>query len=280
MKISVKQLNMFGALQRPSIGGCPRQWAYYYLDGLRAPFLSPPLVEGIKFHAVCASLVVAGVMPPAVELQPGVVLSEEDVRPEGHLGKMARAALLQLPVRPYGEWVSEHVGTFPWRTSRGVECEIDLRPDLMSPIVDAQLCYLVDFKGTSDKRYALKSLADDVQANVYSHGLHLLGAGCTLARWAYVSKKTYASWHVEKMFHPEPTEKWLHENIDRTVELIQALREQGGVTGLDVGADEGACQGGTRFCDYILPCMGPVGAKPARLVDLETLIRYKESKET
>jgi hypothetical protein len=279
MRISAKQINLFGPLQRPSIGGCPRAWGFAYLDGLRPEFLAPALVEGIKFHAVCASLVSSGRMPEPGILQPGVELAPEEVLPESHLGRMGRASLVHLPIRQYGAWAVEHVGSFPWTTAKGVECTIDLRPDLASaPIGAPTLNYLVDFKSTSNRRYALKTLLYDVQANLYSAGLMHMGATSVLARWIYVNKKDYSSWPVEAVFHREKTEAWLRENVDPTIELIHTIREAGNVQGLDLPGDIEACGGVGRFCDHAARCLTILGAHPPRLITLDEIVRFKEGK--
>lgn len=217
-------------------------------------------------------------MPLPSTLQPGVELSPEEVLPESHLGRMGRAALIHLPVRTYGEWTVEHVGAFPWTTSKGVEATIDLRPDLASAPLGAPLLnYLVDFKSTSNRRYALKTLVHDVQANVYSAGLMHLGATSVLARWIYVDKKTYAAWPVDAVFHPEKTHAWLHENIDPTIELIHTIREAGNIRALDLPGDEEACGGTGRFCDNAGKCLvGPVGSLPPRLISLDEITRFKQ----
>lgn len=278
MRISCKQISLFGPLLKPSIGGCPRSWGFQYLDRIKSEWLAPQLVEGIKFHHVCASLVSTDRMPAAGILQPGVELTADEVLPESHLGRMGRAALVCLPVREYGRWVVEHVGGFPYRTGKGVDCTIDLRPDLASePLGEPTLNYLVDFKSTSNKRYALKSLADDVQANVYAAGLIHLGATAVLARWIYVDKKTYASWPVEHVFHPAPVNEWLSKNVDPTIELIQTFREAN-LHGLDLPADLDVCGGVGRFCDHAERCLtGPVGPAPS-LITLDEIVRYKNGR--
>lgn len=279
MHVSVKQINMFGALQRPSIGGCPRQWGFNYLDKLKADFLAPQLVDGIKFHAVCASLVKHNRMPAPGELQPGVTLTPDDCLPEGTYGSRARAAIIHLPVRSYRPWLVEIVDKIPWMTSRGVECEIDLRPDLMSEVHPDYAAYLIDFKGTSDKRYALKSLLEDVQANVYAYGIMRLGAPSVLARWIYVNKHTLAAWPVDAVFHPEKTTAWLHANIDPTIELMHTFRDAlPRLSGTDLPADIEACQGGARFCDHIARCFGNgIHPKPGNVISLEDVLRFKKA---
>ena len=276
MRVSVKQLSTFGVVLKTFPGGCPRKWGLQYLDKLKSEWLAPALVDGIKFHSVCASLVATGRMPEAGVLQPGVVLSHDDVLPESRLGRLARAALICLPVREYGTWAVEHVGSFPYVTSKGVHCTIDLRPDLTSePLGAPQLGYLIDFKSTSNKRYALKSLADDAQANVYSAGLMHMGAMSVLARWIYVDKNSYASWFVEHVFHREVVAAWMEKNVDPTIELINTFRESG-LSGMDLPADLEACGGVGRFCDHAERCLvGPVGPLPS-LIGLSEIVRYKE----
>lgn len=286
LRVSVKQLTMFGTLEQFAIGGCPRMWGFHYLDGLRTEWFAPQLVDGIKAHACFEHLHRDGRMPEPQELQPGIVLTAADCLPEGHFGRIARAALVHVPrrdERPGAElWLHEYKGVFDWTTSKGVEVEIDLRPDLMSVIEPGLLAYLCDLKTTGNKRNACtddkgkKPLGKDVQANVYSHGLHLLGASSTLARWIYVDRNTYASWPVERLFTPEKTEAWLHANIDATIELIHIIREQGGLKALDLPADEYVCGGTGRFCDHgPSHCLTtPVGAAPSRLIQLEEIARY------
>jgi len=276
LRVSVKQLNLFGCLQRPSIGGCARSWGFQYLDKIEAEFMAPQLVDGIKFHAVCAALVSTGRMPMPGVLQPGVVLTADEVLPESHLGRMGRAALIHLPRREYGEWLVEHVGSFPWTTSKGVEATIDLRPDLASaPLGAPTLNYLVDFKSTSNRRYALRTLLHDVQANTYSAGLMHHGATGVLSRWIYVSKRDYSSWPVDAMFHPERTYEWLHENVDATIELIATIRDNPTLRALDLPGDIEACGGVGRFCDHAARCLGPVGPKSPRLISLDEITRFK-----
>lgn len=223
-------------------------------------------------------------MPEPGTLQPGVELTPEEVLPESHLGRMGRASLIHLPRREYPAagadklWEVEHVGSFPWTTSKGVECDIDLRPDLASaPIGDATLNYLVDFKSTSNRRYALKTLLHDVQANLYSAGLMYMGATAVLARWIYVNKKDYSAWPVEAVFHKERTEAWLHDNIDATIELIHTIRDAGNIKALDLPGDIEACGGVGRFCDHAARCLTILGAHPPRLITLDEILRFKET---
>jgi hypothetical protein len=287
LRVSCKQINLFGPLRRPSIGGCPRAWGFAYLDRLKLEWPPPHLVDGIKFHAVCQSLVDTDRMPEPQELQPGVVLTPEDVLPEGHFGRMARAALVFMPRRSWADeaaarkhglgWRTEGEMLFPWTTDRGVVCEIDLRPDLYSDNVGEMI--FVDWKSTSNKRYALKSLENDVQANVYAYGLmHTFGKIETRARWVYADKKTYASWPVDGVFGLSKTAEWMHENIDATLELIQTFREAK-LAALDLPADIEMCGGTGRFCDNKDRCLTtPTGPAGPRLISLDEIVRYKEGK--
>jgi hypothetical protein len=284
LRISAKQINMFGArlLKEGRLGGCPRSWAAYYLDMFRPEYMDPALIFGIKFHDVCRSLTLTGRMPEPRWLQPQVFLSLEDAAPESVFGKMGRAALIHLPEHlidvPYSArpipWLAEQEWLFDWTTDKGVECEIDLRPDLCSDVPDA-LLELVDFKSTSDKRYALLSLQDDPQANLYAFGLmKRFGRTEIRASWIYVSKKTYAAWRVQCTFRLAEVEAWIHANLDATIELISVSRDNK-LRALDLPGDETACQGRGFRCDYAGPCMDLWGPKEPRLISLEDVLRYK-----
>lgn len=283
MRISAKQINMFGAKVRKegSLGGCPRSWAAYYLEGNKPEFLDPNLVFGIKFHAVCEALVMTGRMPQPGVLQPGVVLMSEDVKPDGLLGKMGRAAIIHLPrtrVPETGdvirEWQAEKEWLFEWTTSHGLTVQVDLRPDVCA---DSTLIDLIDWKSTSDKRWALKSIIDDVQANLYAAGLMIRFDRQNCAgRWVYVEKKPpHRSWPVDGIFPRGRTEAWLHENIDATIELVHTMREMKPAA-MDLPGDVLACEGVGKRCDYEGPCLGPVGPRESRLITLEEITRYKE----
>lgn len=243
MRLSVKQLSMFA---------CPRRWAFRYLDKDYPSYLPPYLADGIEFHRCMAALVATGKLP-------------DEVLPESHFGRLCRAAIRFVEQRA---WSVEYVGSFEYETSGGVRCTIDLRPDLMAP------GYLIDFKTTSSKRYALRSLEEDIQANVYAYGM---GCPAVSARWIYVDKRTYDAWPVDHTFFRDATTRWLRQNIDRTIELMHQF-EQDDFSAIDLPADLEACGGVGRFCDYAGKCLtGPVGASPS-LVSLESIIRYKEMK--
>ncbi len=285
LRISAKQINMFGArqLKEGRLGGCPRSWAAYYLDHFRPEFLDPALIDGIKFHDVCRSLTMTGRMPEPRWLQPQVFLSVQDVAPDGHFGKMARAALVHLPTRqidvPYTDtpivWTAEAEWLFPWTTDKGVECDIDLRPDLCS---DWSMIQLVDFKSTSDKRYALLELQNDPQANLYAFGLmKRFGRTILVAHWIYVNKKTHAAWRVQCVFKLDDVERWIHDNLDATIELISVARDNK-LRALDLPGDETACQGRGFRCDFAGPCLELWGPKEPRLITLDEIVRYKNGK--
>jgi hypothetical protein len=284
LRISSKQISMFGALQLKEgrLGGCPRSYAAYYVDKIRPEFMDPALIDGIKFHDVCRSLTLTGRMPEPRWLQPQVFLSLEDVAPDGHFGKMARAALVHLPQHfidvPYTatpiRWLAEREWLFPWTTDKGVECDIDLRPDLCTDEPEF-LLELVDFKSTSDKRYALLALKDDPQANLYAFGLmKRFGKTSIRASWIYVSKKTYAAWRVQCTFQLAEVEAWIHHNLDPTIELISVVRENN-LKALDLPGDETACQGRGFRCDAFGTCFDLHGPKEPKLISLDELLRYK-----
>jgi hypothetical protein len=271
VRLSVKQISMFGARERSAFGSCPRKWGFAYLDKEKPAYLAPQLVDGIKFHHCIATLVMTGRMPEPGELQPGVVLTAEECLPEGNYGRMARAAIVLLPHER--GWIAEGEYLVPWTTKHGVSCEIDVRPDLWC---NGEVIDLIDWKSTGNLRNAVPSLADDIQANVYAYGLLTLsGAEQCQARWIYVEKKTYSTGAVPFVFSRAGAEAWLHAHIDPTNELITAFRDAG-MLALDLPADEEACGGVGRWCDHMAKCFGPVGPKPARLISLEEIVRYKE----
>jgi hypothetical protein len=284
MRFSVKQINMFGALVRKpgALGGCPRSWGARYLDSIKPDYLDENLVFGIKFHNACASLVSTGRMPTPATLQPGVIMTEYDCAPDGQLGKMARSAIIHLPRSSVPEtgmefkkWIVEAQWLFPWTTTQGITVEIDLRPDVCA---DSMLVDLLDWKSTSDKRWALKSIVDDVQANVYAVGLmHHFQRQTVIGRWVYVEKKApFRSWPVDGMFHHEKTTRWMHENVDATLELMHTYKEMG-LSAFDLPGDIGACEGVGKRCDFEGPCLGPVGPKSSKLITIDEVLRYKGS---
>jgi hypothetical protein len=275
---------MFGELRRKlgALDGCPRKWAAYYIEGNRPDFLGEHLVFGIKFHAVCASLVATGRMPEPRVLQPGAILTPTDCAPDGILGAMARSAIRHLPrstVPETGdvirEWQVEKEWLFPWTTGTGLQVQVDLRPDVCA---DGTLIDLLDWKSCGGPRYALKSIVDDVQANLYAAGLmQRFGRDCVRGRWVYVNRTpSHKSWPVDGIFPWKETEAWLHENVDRTIELIHMFREMRPAA-LDVPGDIEACNGEGRQCDYAGPCLGQLGPREPRLITLAEIVRYKES---
>jgi hypothetical protein len=285
MRVSAKQLNMFGCRTRKegALDGCARKWAAYYLDGNKPDFLPEPLVFGIKFHAVCAAMVKTGRMPAPGVLQPGVVLMADEVAPDGLFGKMARSAIIHLPrtfVKETGDqiraWQTEQEWLFPWTTTRGTEVQIDLRPDVCA---DSTLVDLIDWKSTSAKRWALTSILDDVQAQLYASGLMIrFNREVCAGRWIYVEKRApHKSWPVDGIFHRAASAQWLHHNVDPTIDLIAMMREHRPAA-MDLPGDVLACEGVGKRCDFGGHCLGPVGPKESRLITLEEIVRYKEGR--
>lgn len=291
LRVSAKAINMFGALQLKEgrLGGCPRQWAAHYLDMIRPEFLDPALVFGIKYHAVQAALVKTQQMPAPRVLQPGVELTADDVLPESQFGKMARAGQVYLPenfilrppeaTRPIlrAEWLTEQEWLFPWTTDHGVECDVDLRPDVCAFDPEA-LIELVDWKSALDKRYTLISLVDDVQANLYAYGLMTKWQRDMLrAHWIYTLKPhPHRSWDISSVFKLDSTAKWLHINVDPTIELIATIRDNPAIRALDLPGDEEACQGRGFRCDFAGQCLELWGPKEPRLITLDEVVRFKK----
>lgn len=271
---------MFGTLQRKpgALDGCPRKWGYRYLDKFGAD-LGPPLIDGIKYHEVCASLLRDGVMPQPRMLQPGVILTEDDVRPEGHFGKMARAALPLLPVKGPDLWLVEQSYIIPWRTENGTEVTLDIKPDAHTiwQKTPSGTLYFVDHKSCAGRKWALTSLADEVQANLYSYGLcELFEQPRADAVWIYVDKRTYEAWRLPHVFWKDKAEAWLHQNIDRAVDLIVTLREAA-PEGCQLPRDLNACEGKGKFCDYAGPCFSN---KTPSIIGLDEIRAFIERKAT
>lgn len=289
LRVSAKQISMFGArvLKAGRLGGCPRSYAAYYNDHIRPEEMDQAFVDGIKAHAVAASLVKHGKMPAPAQLQPQVELTAEDVAPESKYGIWARKGLVYLPesfIQPgHGapkitreDWQVEQQWLFPWTTSKGVECDIDLRPDVCA-WTERSAIELVDFKFISDKRYALDTLVNDPQANLYAYGLPLIAQRVVQvdASWIYTIKKApHASWKLGSVFKVGQAEEWIHANLDATIELISVVRENK-LTALDLPGDDSACQGRGFRCDAVDVCFDLWGPREPRLISLEDVLRYK-----
>jgi hypothetical protein len=291
LKISAKQINMFGQrfLKEGRLGGCPRSYAAWYVDHIRPEVKAPYLVDGVKAHRVTDSLLKTGNMPEPALLEPQVDLTAEDCLPESKYGIWARKALVWMPqnyivpvwadnVIPRRDWITEAKWSFPWTTGKGVECDIDLRPDACAWAPESMI-ELVDFKYISDKRYALTSLTDDSQANLYAFGLmYLQDRPWTNAHWIYTVKKPpHSAWSLGCVFKREPTEQWIHDNLDATIELISVVRANG-VHWEDLPGDDTACQGRGFLCDMADKCLDLWGPKEPRLITLDEIVRYKNGK--
>jgi hypothetical protein len=283
LKLSNKQLKMFGTLQLgrsespPKLDGCPRKWGYNYLDGFPVE-LGPALIDGIKHHDVCAHLLRDNRMPLARVLQPGVILSSDDVRPEGHFGKMARASLPLLPVKLPGVWEVEPSYTIEWTTRNGTTVKLDIKPDAHTKwgaVGHNSGLYFIDWKSCSGRKWALKSLAEEVQAQLYAFGLcSLLGYERADAVWIYVDKKTYDAWRMPHVIWKDKAEAWLHDNIDQTIDLIVTLREQA-PQGCELPRDLSACEGKGKFCDFAGKCFSN---KTPPIISLEEIRAFIERK--
>lgn len=268
---SAKQLKMFAPTLRKEGGldGCPRKWGFCYVDRLKAD-KGPALIDGIKLHHCMASLIKCGRLPQPGPIDQGVVLTAEDVKPEGHFGKMSRKLLPLLPERPGGppvQWTPEAVYTLPWVTANGTSVELDIRPDVHSDAIGP--AYFIDWKSTSDRKYALKSLEEELQAHLYAFGLmKKLGCFQITALWNYVNKTNYRAWSVRGVFD-RGSEDWLHAHIDKALDLIPILRAEG-ITGAQLPRDLGACEGIGKFCDYAGHCFNLPKGQPS-VISLEEI---------
>lgn len=263
MKVSVKQLELFGTKTRRAgaLNGCPRKHAFQYFerDLPRAP-KNEAMQLGIDFHAACQALVETGRLP-------------EQFPAESNVGRMARAAFKHKQVLRGVTWTAEKEYTFPWTTLGGLSVDIELTPDLHT---DSPAPLLIDdWKSCASRKYSLKTLVDDVEANVYAvGGMTLWGRIACEARWIYVDKHTYESWPIDHKFYLYVSRAWMHEELDGTIELLHTMwlmRPRA----LDLPHDVEACEGIGKQCDYLGHCE-PEKQRDT-IITLEQVLRAKGS---
>lgn len=263
MKISVKQLETFGTKTRRAgaLNGCPRKHAFSYFENLpRAP-KNDAMQLGLDFHAACESLAKTGALP-------------ERFPAESNVGRMARAAYKWKPTVRGATWEAEVEHEFPWTTASGLKCIIEFTPDLFTALPHP--LHVVDWKSCASKKYSLKSIENDVEANVYAvGGMTLFGRIVSENRWVYVNKHDYDSWPIDFTFRKGPAVDWMHEELDGTIELLH-LVWRWRPRALEMPTDIEACDGGIgKQCDFLGLCE-PEKQRDT-LISLEDIRRVKGS---
>jgi hypothetical protein len=247
LRVSVKQLEM--------AYNCPRKWAYHYLEGV-PQVEGEALAVGNAVHAEMKRLILGE--PP----QHG---------PESFVGKMCRE-LFPYAKNESGRHVPEIVKQVHLPEYK---LKVDLRADYLdrptfkdwkttgAPYKTATL----PVPGGGKKFWALQSLEDDFQANIYAFLLmreHWRGqVDYVDAQWCYVSKKfkdgqTPKTWTVEHRFWYEDTLSWFETYVLPVAELIRSMREAWNEKTLDsariVPHNPKACEGQGTFCDAAGHC--------------------------
>lgn len=241
LRVSVKQLEM--------AYGCPRKWAYHYLEGV-------PQLEGEALQVGNAvhhdmKCLITGSVPK--------------YGPETFVGKMCRA-LLPFAQNKSGRHQSEII--------KLVELpEYGLKVDLRADYLDRPV--FKDWKttgaptpkatlpmaGGKKKFWAKQGLADDFQANIYAFLLmrsHWQGLPDVDAQWVFVSKKFKAGqeprvWTVDQHFTFAQAKHWFETYVIPVAELIRSMREAWTEKTLDkarlVPHNAKSCEATGLFCD-------------------------------
>ncbi len=246
LRVSVKQLEM--------AYNCPRKWAYHYLEGV-------PQLEGEALS-----------IGNAAHDQMKRLILGEAVRfgPETFIGKMCRE-LFVYAKNESGRHVPEII--------KLVELpEYGLKVDLRADYLDRPT--FKDWKttgaptkgakrptpGGGKKFWALQSLENDFQANIYAFLLmreHWRGETQLKAEWCYVSKKfkdgqAPKTWVVEHTFHWAAALSWFETYVLPVAELIRDMRAAWAEKTLDrariVPHNPKACEGSGLFCDAAGHC--------------------------
>jgi hypothetical protein len=241
LQVSVKQLEM--------AHGCPRKWAFHYLEGV-------PQLEG-------EALSVGNAVHHDMKC---LILGETPKHgPETFVGKMCRALL------PYAQNISgRHV---PEIIKQVHLPEYGLKVDLRADYLDRPV--FKDWKttgaptknatlpvpGGGKKPWAKQCLENDFQANIYAFLLmrdHWAGQTEVDAQWVFVSKKFKAGqeprvWTVEHHFTFAQAKAWFETNVIPVAALIRSMREAWAEKQLDkarlVPHNAKSCEGTGLFCD-------------------------------
>ncbi len=241
LRVSVKQLEM--------AHGCPRKWAFHYLEGV-------PQLEG---EALSVGNAVHHDMKCLIEGSP------PKYGPETFIGKMCRA-LLPYAQNLSGRHQSEIIKRVPL-PEYGLL--VDLRADYLdrpifkdwkttgAPTKSAML----PVPGGGRKFWAKQSLENDFQANIYAFLLmreHWRGLLQSRAEWVFVSKKFKGGqepkvWTIDHTFTFEAAKLWFETNVVPVAELIRSMRQAWTEKQLDkarlVPHNAKSCEGVGTFCD-------------------------------
>jgi hypothetical protein len=241
LRVSVKQLEM--------AYGCPRKWAFHYLEGV-AQLEGEALSIGNAVHHDMKCLI-TGVAPKH--------------GPETFIGKMCRVLL------PYAQNKS---GRHQSEIIKQVELpeyglKVDLRADYLDrPVVKDWKTTGAPYKtatllgpGGVKKFWCLQSLENDFQANIYAFLLmreHWRGLTSVDAEWVYVSKKFKKGqdpkvWTLEWHFEWQAAKTWFETYVLPVAELIRSMREAWNAKQLDRAAlvphNPPSCESKGLFCD-------------------------------
>lgn len=247
LKTSVKQLEM--------AYNCPRKWAFHYLEGV-------PQVEG---EALAIGNAVHADMKALITGKP------TKHGPETFIGKMCRALFAEYVKNESGRHVSEivrYVDLPEYKLNVQLRADYLDRPKFRdwkttgAPSRHATL----PAPGGGKKFWALQSLENDFQANIYAFLLmrsHWRGQDPVEAEWCYVSKKfkdgqTPRVWSVPHVFTYVAAKAWFEHYVLPTADLIRDMRTAWHEKLLDkarlVPHNPKACEGSGLFCDAAGHC--------------------------
>lgn len=246
--VSVSQIKSFA----PSKKGCPRKWAFEKLFGFPKQE-SEALIFGTELHWAIEALLRGRAFD----------------RWEGtKVGALAIAMSRHVAVK--SEWECEP--TYFLEVPE-IDTAIYVKPDLLR----VGFLALKDWKSTSarskrspwvlhDSKWNIDgdTLQNDIQANVYAHGLmQRFGAFSIDAEWVYGSKgfqlgEAPSTWSIKATFEREPTRQWCEQYVWPTIEVMNAIREAKNAKGLDtpllVPHHAFSCEHTGKFCDFLGYC--------------------------
>jgi hypothetical protein len=268
--VSVSQLKMFDAWRK----GCPRKWAMHYLAKFPRE-MTPALRDGIRLHRA---------IKDRWHGLPGDVPWETKWKPGTPTADLALAMMRHVQDR--AAWVSEPT----WFLDvPELDTAIYIKPDLLSG-AHPGVWGLKDWKSTSARHkrspWVLQqpewwpngtlpepangdryfTLQNDLQSNIYSHGLMtLFGGECVDAEWIYGSKKfdprkgeLPATWSCRASFGRESARAWCESFVWPLIRTMNLLRDAFSTGQLDsvllVPHNPYSCEHIGKFCDVLGHC--------------------------